>query len=176
MKNHLLISILGIDRPALINDLSRTILDAGCTVLDCRLVTFGDELGGILHVKGNWNTLVKLEKQLERFESTPDLTFAIKRIENQRPVVSLLPYAIEVIAPENPALLSELSQFFVRRTVSIEEMSIRSYSAPYTGTAMCAVSMTLGLPANTHIALLREEFMDFCDEFNFDAILEPIKG
>jgi len=27
-----------------------------------------------------------------------------------------------------------------------------------------------------HIAMLREEFLDFCDELNLDAVLEPIKG
>jgi glycine cleavage system transcriptional repressor len=26
-----------------------------------------------------------------------------------------------------------------------------------------------------HIAALREEFMDFCDQLNVDAIMEPVK-
>jgi glycine cleavage system transcriptional repressor len=31
------------------------------------------------------------------------------------------------------------------------------------------------VPANVHILSLREEFLDFCDDLNIDAILEPIK-
>ncbi len=27
-----------------------------------------------------------------------------------------------------------------------------------------------------HIGVLREEFMDFCDSLNLDAILEPVKS
>jgi glycine cleavage system transcriptional repressor len=41
---------------------------------------------------------------------------------------------------------------------------------------MCAVNITIGVPANIHIAMLREEFMDFCDDLNLDAMMEPVKG
>jgi glycine cleavage system transcriptional repressor len=36
--------------------------------------------------------------------------------------------------------------------------------------------MTVGIPADIHIAGLREEFMDYCDDLNLDAVLEPLKG
>jgi glycine cleavage system transcriptional repressor len=36
--------------------------------------------------------------------------------------------------------------------------------------------MTVGIPSNIHIATLREEFMEFCDAMNLDAVLEPIKA
>jgi glycine cleavage system transcriptional repressor len=41
---------------------------------------------------------------------------------------------------------------------------------------MFSVRIALGIPANVHIASLREEFMDFCDSMNIDAVLEPVKG
>ena len=53
---------------------------------------------------------------------------------------------------------------------------VMSYSAPHTGTPMISVNLAIGIPANTHIALLREEFLDFCDDLNLDAVMEPIKG
>ena len=30
--------------------------------------------------------------------------------------------------------------------------------------------------SDLHIAALREEFMDFCDHLNLDAVIEPIRG
>jgi glycine cleavage system transcriptional repressor len=33
--------------------------------------------------------------------------------------------------------------------------------------------MTVNLPASVHVATLREEFLDFCDEQNLDGIMEP---
>ena len=41
---------------------------------------------------------------------------------------------------------------------------------------MFAVQMTINVPARQHVAQLREEFMDYCDSMNLDAILEPVKS
>jgi glycine cleavage system transcriptional repressor len=41
---------------------------------------------------------------------------------------------------------------------------------------MFSVHISLEVPADTHIASLREEFLDFCDRLNLDAVIEPIKG
>ena len=41
---------------------------------------------------------------------------------------------------------------------------------------MFAVQMVINVPGKLHVAQLREEFMDFCDSLNLDAILEPVKS
>jgi glycine cleavage system transcriptional repressor len=68
-----------------------------------------------------------------------------------------------------------LSGFFAARKVEIAEVSTRSYAATHTGAPMFSVQMSINIPANVHISGLREEFMDFCDQLNVDAILEPVK-
>ena len=40
---------------------------------------------------------------------------------------------------------------------------------------MFAVQMIISVPARLHVSQLREEFMDYCDTLNLDAILEPVK-
>ena len=35
--------------------------------------------------------------------------------------------------------------------------------------------MTVGIPADSAIAAVRGEFMDFCDELNLDAMLTPVR-
>jgi hypothetical protein len=46
----------------------------------------------------------------------------------------------------------------------------------HTGAPMLSVQMTVNIPADTHIGTLREHFTEFCDRFNLDAVLEPIKS
>ena len=36
-------------------------------------------------------------------------------------------------------------------------------------------AMTVEVPADSHIATLREQFMEFCDHMNLDAVIEPVK-
>ncbi|MEJ2397928.1 MAG: glycine cleavage system protein R, partial [Gammaproteobacteria bacterium] len=47
--------------------------------------------------------------------------------------------------------------------------------AAHTGSPMFTLSMTVEIPAATHISSLREQFMEFCDQLNLDAIMEPVK-
>jgi len=116
VKNYLVVSALGEDRPGLVNELSRVILECDCGIVDSRMAV---NQTGIVH---------------------------------------------------------HLASFFASRSINIEDMVTRSYSAPHTGTPMFSVNLAIGIPANMHIAMLREEFLDFCDDLNLDAVLEPIKG
>ncbi|MBS0312523.1 MAG: glycine cleavage system protein R, partial [Proteobacteria bacterium] len=54
-------------------------------------------------------------------------------------------------------------------------LDTETYPAPHTGAPMFAVHMTLGIPADTHIATLRGDFLDYCDDQNLDATFEPVR-
>lgn len=176
MKNYLVVSALGADRPGLVNELSRAILECDCSIEDSRMTVLGGEFAIVLLAQGNWNTLTKLEMQLKRLEQTLSMTIIAKRTESRTPSGDALPYAVEVVAVNQPGIVHHLASFFASRAINIEDMVTRSYSAPHTGTPMFSVNLAIGIPANTHIAMLREEFLDFCDDLNLDAVLEPIKG
>lgn len=176
MKNYLVVSAVGEDRIGLVNELSRAIMDCNCQIVDSRMSVLGGEFTAIMLIHGNWNTLAKLEVQLERLEQSLGMTVVTKRTGGQSPRGDILPYAVEVIAMEQRGIVNSLANFFSSRSINIEEMLTRSYRAPHTSTPMFAVNITIGIPASVHIAMLREEFMDFCDELNLDAVMEPVKG
>ncbi|MBE2294640.1 MAG: glycine cleavage system protein R [Phycisphaerales bacterium] len=176
MKNYLVVSALGEDRPGLVNELSRVILECDCSIVDSRMTVLGGEFAILLLVQGNWNTLTKLEMQLKRLEQTLNMIIVSKRTEGRTLGSDILPYAVEVVAVNHSGIVHHLASFFASRSINIEDMVTRSYSAPHTGTPMFSVNLAIGIPANTHIAMLREEFLDFCDDLNLDAVLEPIKG
>ncbi len=176
VKNYLIISILGEDRPGLIVELSQAILDCGCSILESRIMVLGKECSAILMVHGNWNTLAKLETQLAKLEQSLNLMIASKRTEDNNDKGDALPYGIEVVAMDQPGIVHSLADFFSSRRVNIEDLATHSYQATHTNTLMFSVNVTISIPANMPIALFREEFMDLCDELNLDAIMEPVKG
>lgn len=175
-KNFLVISALGRDRPGIVDELSGTIFEQGCNISDSRMTVLGGEFAILLMVEGNWNTLAKLEDALPTLENRLDLTIIAKRTEGRQPSTDLLPYAVEVVSLDHPGIVHNLASFFSRRNINIEDMITTSYAAAHTGTPMFSVNMSVGIPADLHIATLRDEFMDFCDSLNLDAVLEPIKG
>ncbi|MEW7976504.1 MAG: glycine cleavage system protein R [Candidatus Sedimenticola endophacoides] len=175
-KNYLVISALGKDRPGIVNALSKAILEEGCNIADSRMTVLGGEFAILLMVEGNWNTLSRLEQNLPQIEAQLELTIISKRTEGRTGGLEPLPYAVEVVALDHPGIVHHLASFFSSRDINIEDLITTSYAAAHTGTPMFSVSMTVGIPADLHIATLRDEFLEFCDSMNLDAVLEPLKG
>jgi glycine cleavage system transcriptional repressor len=81
-----------------------------------------------------------------------------------------------VVSLDQEGTLFNLASFFTEREIAVCELNSRSYAASYTGAPMVAFQMTILIPASQSIAHLREEFTDFCDKLNLDAIMEPLKS
>lgn len=175
-KTYLVISALGEDHPGIVNQLSRAILDHGCNIEDSRMTVLGGEFAAILLVEGRWNTLAKVENGLPELGRQLGMTITSKRTGERASGRNLLPYAVDVVAMDHPGIVNNLAAFFAERNINIEDMATSTYAAAHTGTPMFSVHMTVGIPADLHIAGLREEFMDYCDGLNLDAVLEPLKG
>jgi glycine cleavage system transcriptional repressor len=69
-----------------------------------------------------------------------------------------------------------LAGFLAARHIEIAEVASRAYAASQTGAAMFAVQMMINVPAKQPVSQLREDFMEYCDSQNLDAILEPVKN
>jgi glycine cleavage system transcriptional repressor len=97
------------------------------------------------------------------------------RTEARQIVTNVMPYAIEVIALYDPKIVYELCLFFNERNIAIEELISQRYVPNQTNTLMYTVSMMIYIPNDDSIAQLRNEFLEFCDELNLDAIIAPTK-
>lgn len=175
METHLVISAIGEDRPGIVDTLSEAILDAGCNIGDSRMSVLGGEFAIIMIVTGNWNAVAKLESMLPRLEKKLGLHMQSKRTEPRKGLPDRIPYAVEVVAIDHPGIVHDVANFFGRREINIEDVYTSRYPAPHTGAPMFTLHMTVGIPADTSIATVRGEFMDFCDELNLDAMLAPVK-
>lgn len=173
MNKHLVISALGKDRPGIVNELSKAILDCGGNVEDSRMTVLGGEFALILLVSGHWSAIGKLEHQLPVLEKKLELTLLARHTEPRGVRASMLPYTIDVVAMDHSGIVHDIAEFFATRQINIEEMSTWTYPAAHTGTAMFSMSMTVSIPATLNIGRLRQEFTEFCDSLNLDATLEP---
>ena len=161
------------DSPLLV--LSRRIADAGCNLVESRVATVGADVSVLLLAKGGWDAIAKLETARARVGRSENVHLLSYRTQARDRQSHLLPYMIEVVAADKPGVLVELIDFFNRRSISIEQMSSMRYQAMQTGADMFQAQLTIGIPADTRIAELRDEFMEMCDGLNLDAIMDPVK-
>lgn len=140
------------------------------------MTELGTEFGAHLLVDGNWNHIVKLETALEVMGTRNRIKINTLRAKESRlEDESVIPYGVDIFANDQIDNIHELVSFFTKRGIKILDVSTSRYPAPYSNTPLLVARMIVKIPVVVRIVSLRDEFLEFCDQQNLDAILEPVK-
>lgn len=173
MKELLVISALGSDRPGIISQLTRAIKQHSANIQDTRMTVLGGEFALVMLVAGDADAIAALETDLPGTGSELGLTLLVKRTAQRVHETASRPYNVSVVALDNPGIVHEIAAFFHERGINIEEMHTSTYAAAHTGTAMFGLDLVANVPADQAIGRLKEAFLRFCDDRNLDASIEP---
>jgi glycine cleavage system transcriptional repressor len=156
-ENYLLINAFAPQPESPLVAVTRRISECGCNVVDARVSTLGSDVSVLALAVGPWDAIAKLENALNKLERGENLRITHFRT-GPKPVQNTL-----------------LPEFFSRRGITIEQLHSSRYRAMQTGADMFSAQVTVGIPSTTHIAALRDDFLEFCDGLNLDAIMDPMK-
>ena len=175
MQNFVAVTMLGSNQPGLIRSIVKAIKECGCSVLESRMSILGNQFALMILLSGGWDAIAKVEDLLPRLEKQLGIKTLSERTEQREREGRFMPYAIEVIAVDQLGIVHAISEFFAERQINIEDMFSGTYAAAHTSTPMFQLHMTISVPTDVSISNLRGEFMEFCDQMNWDAIMEPVK-
>ncbi len=173
---YLAVTLLGAEQPTLINELSKLANSCNCNIIESRFTMLGADFVANLLLVGTWNAVAKFEASLASFENKHEIRCLSRRTHLREAHVDNLPYTAYIIAPNKAGTLYKITQFFNEQSLHIYDMNITTYAAPATETPMYSITLTFTISAKRLIADIRETFMIFCDEYNFDAVMEPQKS
>ncbi|NQD80591.1 glycine cleavage system protein R [Pseudomonas seleniipraecipitans] len=172
-EQFLVISALGTNAMELTNVLCRASHENRCAVISTRLSRHGEFSALVLQISGNWDALARLEAGLPALSKKHEFTANVIRSGASEVRPQALPYVAYVSSVYRPDILNELCQFFLDHRVELEALTCDTYQAPQTGGTMLNATLTVTLPAGTQISWLRDQFLDFADALNLDALIEP---
>jgi len=175
MPQLIVISAVGTDRTGVVQDITKDILSCGGNIEESRMTTLGAEFAMLMLVSGSWHTLSRLEKKLEKLAADDNLTVSIRKTSEKTSKEDRMPYGVDVVSLDQQGIVYNLATFFASHDVEIADVATRHYAAAHTGAPMFEVQMTVNIPASIQVAQFRDEFHEFCDQLNMDAILEPVK-
>lgn len=175
MNNYLVVSALAPRESGAIKLLTGKILETGCNLVECRVANLGGSLGVLLLASGGWDAVAKLESALPKFEQENGIALQFVRTEEGELSGEQTPYAVDIVAADRPGIVHSTVEFFAARGIQVDQLACSRYKATLTGAPMFSGHLSVLIPLDLHIAALRDEFMEFCDRLNLDAILEPVK-
>ena len=172
-EQFLVISALGTNAIELTNVLCRASHESRCAIESTRLTRHGETAALVLQLSGNWDALARIEALLPQLAKKHAFTLNVARTNASVARPQALPYVAYVNSAYRPDILNELCQFFIDHHVELENLTCDTYQAPHTGGTMLSATLTVTLPAGTQISWLRDQFLDFADALNLDALIEP---
>ena len=172
MNKNLVITALGKDKPGIVNELSKAILDKGGNITESRMMALSGEFAMMLLVTGDESSITDINSKLTGIGETLDLTITAKETTSEQSDLKRLPYQVTVVSMDHPGIVHDISDFLSSRNLNIEEVETKTYPAAHTGTAMFSLDMIISVPADSSVRALRDEFLLFCDDLNLDASLE----
>lgn len=156
-------------------ELFSAIQDSKCHILEIRSSHLGQVRACYLLIEGHWNQIAKFEHTIEALEKRSDSKVQLLRTEQQEKTEAYLPYSIESISFAQEPIIEAIANFLLEHGIEIAEVTGSSYQAPYLDTSVFSSKLIVLVPSSVSLMVLREEFMDLCDQLNIDAILEPVK-
>jgi glycine cleavage system transcriptional repressor len=174
-ENYILIAAVAPQDKSPLMPLTKRISECGCTLVESRLSALGTHVSVSLLAMGSWDAVAKLEASTARIERDEGIKVHAHRTLAKPMQTDLLPYVIEVVAADKPGIMFQLAEFFSHHGISIESLTSSRFRAMQTGAEMFSAQITIGIPSKTHIAGLRDDFLEFCDSLNLDAIMDPMK-
>jgi len=146
-----------------------------CSIQEIRSSNLAQTTASYLLIDGNWNHIAKLETLLDNIQKRLEIKIHTLRPDKNLKKIEAIPYSLETMSIDRSNVIEDISCFLTERHICIEEISASSYQAPYIQTAIFSTKFIVLIPPEVRLLLLREEFLDFCDNQNIDAIIEPIK-
>ena len=158
-----------------ISEIIPAVTDCNCRIEEIRYSKVANVNAAHMLIDGDWNHIAKLENTLDIIQSRLNINIQKFRTEKYIEKEDFIPYSLETISLNREGILQCITTFLIERNIIINEIVGSSYKAPYNQTPLFSTKFVVLVPPEIQLLPLREEFLDFCDQLNVDAILEPIK-
>lgn len=168
----LVMTVIGADRPGLVQMIAARVADNGGNWLESRMCRLGGQFAGILRVEveaAKRDALVNALRTLE-----VDGLRVI--IHAEGPASAVMTGAamvhVEIVGHDRPGILRSVSGVFAAHGVNVEELASERVSAPMGGGTLFQAHAVVSVPANVKLATIRAELEKLAADLMVDVKLE----
>lgn len=168
-----ILSAIGRDRPGLVGDFTKFMVERGISIADARMLNLQGQFAMIVSVSGETQAVMRVREELPQFAQSIGLSLSWAPEASEWKPTKGLPFRLRVYSLDQPGIVHRVSALLQRHAVNIEELESRVESAPFMGAPLFTVEMHVTVPAGVPLRSLRHELDAICTDLNCDVDLEP---
>jgi len=169
----LILTLIGPDRPGIVEAIAEPIARHGGNWLESRMAHLAGKFAGILRIEVPAGREAALTAALRALEATR-LKLTIESGPAQAPVSGSRAFVLELIGLDRPGIVREISHALAERSVNIEELTTDRATAPMSGELLFRSRAMITLPPGTDPERLRERLEELAGDLMVQVTLaEP---
>lgn len=170
MQAHLVLTVIGRDRPGLVSAVSETIAAHGGNWLDTRMASLAGQFAGILEVEIAPEKADALAAALDKL-AAQGLRIVVEKGAETAPFAGRW-LRLELVGHDRPGIVRDISAVLAAHKISIDELETDRESGSFSGEAMFKAKARLRLPADVDVEALRTSLEAIANELMVDLDLE----
>ena len=174
MREGLIISAVGQDRPGIVDRISGAIFQAGLNLEDSRMAILGGEFALVVLVGGPRERLEAVKLAAGAIASDLGLLVQFKetRIGLRKPdPAGAMPYRLTAVAMDHPGIVHKVTHLLAEHGVNVADLETRLSYAPDSGTPIFSLHLEAQVPASLSLARLRQALEALSASENIDLDL-----
>ncbi|MFO1498783.1 MAG: ACT domain-containing protein [Verrucomicrobiota bacterium] len=174
MQIPLVLTVVGRDRPGLVESIARIIAARGGNWLESRMCRLGGEFAGILRIRVDSSEEKALQEELQALQAQGlGVTVCPARNEPERPAGQIV--ALELVGQDRPGIVRDISHALASQGVNVEDLVTECTSAPMSGETLFKAKALLQLPPSCPVAGLRNQLERVAGNLLVDVVLQEVK-
>lgn len=153
MKASLVLTVIGPDRPGLVETLAATIAEHGGNWEQSRMARLGGQFAGIVEVSAKPERVQALRAALE--ELGPRGLRVLSQAGGASAARTVRAFHLEVVGNDREGIVRDISRALATRGVNVEELDTSCESAPMAGGLLFHANVLLHVPEGVDIEQLQ---------------------
>ena len=175
MQLLLVMTVIGRDRPGLVESIASIVADHGGNWLESRMCRLGGEFAGILRIHIPAEKQKALEQALKDLHSQ-GLT-VVGQPDQPQPVRGAWKLAtLAIVGHDRPGIVRQIARVLARQSVNVEELETECVSAPMSGEMLFKALVRLRIPDACNMAALRVEVEKIASDLMVDVSFVELQG
>jgi glycine cleavage system regulatory protein len=167
----LVLTLIGEDKPGLVELLSQTVAAHDGNWLESRMSHMAGRFAGILRASVPEASAAALVDALTSLESR-GLRVVVERSEHTDTETDLRRIPLELVGADRPGIIREISHALATRNINVDELLTECSSAPMSGEILFVAKVSLRVPRGAPL----DELQDVLEEIADDLMVEVTLG
>lgn len=177
VKEYIVLSALGTDRPGFLNRITKAISAGGGNIELQRSTRLVDEFAVIIlfSIDGSQVDASEMMEKLGELRHDDCFVNVHKAVSAPRDASADV-QRVELIASgaDQPGIVEAVTLALYKEHINIEALDFNTESAPMTGEYLFRMTATLAIPESVDLARLRSSLRALEDALNFDVLIRPV--